>query len=220
MIRSSTLQFLEDLSANNNREWFQQNKSRYQHAREDVIVFAQSAIKSLSAIDRSVPADLNPEDCVMRIYRDIRFSKDKTPYKTNFAIAISERGKNFDGPGYYIHIAPGNSFIGGGAWYPEKEKLKAIRQEIDYNGDEFLEIIKSSDFTTHFGDLDMEGKLRTAPKGYPSDHPMIEFLKLKSFVAARAISDEELQDKNLERNVTDTFAKLYPLIVFLRNAIS
>jgi len=220
MIRSSTLQFLVDLAQHNNREWFQENKLRYQQAREDVISFARSVIKSLSVIDSAISVDLNPEDCVMRIYRDIRFSKDKTPYKTNFAIAISEKGKNFDGPGYYIHIAPGNSFVGGGSWYPEKEKLKAIRQEIDYNGEEFLEIVKSPAFAHHFNDLDAEGKLRTAPKGYPSDHPMIEYLKLKSFVTGRAISDEELLNTDLERNVTDTFAKLFPLMVFLRNAIS
>lgn len=220
MITPQTLDFLNNISENNNREWFQNHKKDYLKAREDCLSFTKEIIQGLSKFDHTVPNDLKPEDCVMRIYRDIRFSKDKTPYKTNFGIAISGNGKNFNGPGYYIHIQPGTSFVAGGSWYPEKDQLNAIRQEIDYNSSEFLDIVKSEDFSSAFGDLDTEGKLKSAPKGYASDHEMIEFLKLKCFIASRQISDKELLNSTSAKAVVQTFQKMFPLMVFLRNAIS
>ncbi len=220
MIADSTLNFLKDLSQNNNREWFQLHKNEYQFARENILGFAALVLKSLSEIDNTIPAVLLPEDCIMRIYRDIRFSKDKTPYKTNFGIALSGKGKNFNGPGYYINIEPGKCFIGGGSWYPEAEQLKAIRQEIDYSSGEFSEIINSAGFKKTFKSLDSEHSLKTIPKGYPADHELIEYLKLKSFVATKHLADKEILNRELPSQVADIFKKLNPLIVFLRNAIS
>ncbi|WP_423146879.1 DUF2461 domain-containing protein [Rubrolithibacter danxiaensis] len=220
MVQPSTLQFLKDVSENNNREWFASHKDQYIRSRENLLELTAQIIQKLSETDNQIPADLNPDTCVMRIYRDIRFSTDKTPYKTNFGIGISPRGKNFNGPGYYIQIEPGKSFIAGGSWYPESEQLKAIRQEIDYNSSDFKDIIESGDFKKYFGDFDPEQKLKTMPKGYPADHEMIEYLKLKCFVASRSITDEELQKKDVVDNIVDTLEKLYPLMVFLRNAIS
>lgn len=220
MITSDTFNFLKDISENNNREWFQDNKSCYHSARENILDFAALLIQEISYFDDAIPKDLNPADCVMRIYRDIRFRKDKTPYKPNFAIAVSAAGKNFNGPGYYVHIEPGNSFGGGGSWHPESSQLKATRQEIDYNSSGFLEIVRHPDFKTCFKDLDQEDKLKTAPKGYPADHELIDYLKLKSFTASHFFTDTELQKKNGVRNVAAAFEKLYPFMVFLRQAIA
>jgi len=219
MIDSGTFGFLKDIFENNNREWFQDNKNRYQEARENILDFAAVLITEISRFDDTIPGDLNPADCVMRIYRDIRFSKDKTPYKTNFAVAISTNGKNFKGPGYYVHIEPGNSFAGGGTWHPQSEELKAIRQEIDYNPSEFLQILHNPKFESYFQDLDQDDKLKTVPKGYPAEHDLIDYLKLKSFTASHFFKDEALQGENSFRNVAAALESLYPLIVFLRQAI-
>ena len=220
MIKAETLQFLQNLAKNNNREWFQKHKEQYILARENALQQTQLIIRQLAKTDDTISADLNPENCLMRVYRDIRFSKNKTPYKTNIGIGISGNGKNFNGPGYYIHIQPDSSFVGGGVWQPETGHLKAIRQEIDYNGSEFLEIVQSPSFIKFFGELSTEDQLKTAPKGYPADHELINFIRLKSFVVSRNFSDKELQNNNFADNVIETFEKMYPLIVFLRNAIA
>lgn len=220
MIEASTLDFLKKLSENNNREWFSANKADYETARQNVLQFTSKLIAGLSGFDSTIPADLNPKDCVMRIYRDIRFSKDKTPFKTNFGIAISSNGKNFKGPGYYVHIQPGKSFVAGGSWFPETEELKAIRQEIDYNGAELSLIIKDPAFIKEFGELDREGVLKTTPKGYSSDHESIEYLKLKSFTATSLITDKTLRSVSSADSIVSTLERLFPLMVFLRNAIS
>lgn len=220
MIVTSAFAFLTSVSENNNREWFQVHKKEYEAARENVLSFTGEIIKGLARFDPSIPADLDPKDCVMRIYRDIRFSKDKSPFKTNFGIAISSDGKNFTGPGYYLHIQPGNSFVAGGAWFPAAEHLKAIRQEIDYNLSDWESIVNDEGFVKAFGTPDQEAKLRSAPKGYASDHPGIEYLKLKSFTASSKLADKELTGKQSVGIVTNLFERLYPMMVFLRNAIS
>lgn len=220
MIVSSTFDFLKSVAENNNREWFQSHKAEFEYAKENVFSFTRDVIRGISAFDSSIPPELDPKDCVMRIYRDIRFSKDKTPYKTNFGVGISSNGKNFKGPGYYVHIQPGNSFVGGGSWFPAPDELKAIRQEIDYNQDEWSSIVESAGFKMIFGRLDPEGKLKSTPKGYAPDHPLNEYLKLKSFTAGVKLSDRDLQKKGSAAIVTEMFEKLSPFIVFLRNAIS
>ena len=220
MIEISTLSFLKELSQNNNREWFAAHKKEYETARENVLDFTSKLITGFAGFDDTIPADLNPKDCVMRIYRDIRFSNDKTPFKTNFGIAISSNGKNFKGPGYYVHVQPSNSFIAAGSWYPESEELKAIRQEIDYNGSDFRAILNDSDFKSVYGDLDREGALKTTPKGYPADHENIEYLKLKSFTATCTATDKSLSLATAVKTITANMEKLYPLMIFLRNAIS
>ncbi|MDB5120498.1 MAG: hypothetical protein JWN56_1716 [Sphingobacteriales bacterium] len=219
MIESTTFTFLKNLSENNNRDWFNSNKEEHDKARTNVLDFVSDLIVELSAIDKEVPENLNAKECVMRIYRDIRFSLDKTPYKTNFGIGISPFGKNFKGPGYYLHIEPGRSFVAGGSWFPEVNELKAIRQEIDYNYSQIEEIIDNDLFRKYFQELDREGALKTAPKGYPSDHPNINLLKLKSFTASHQLTNQELTKPDAAKKVAEGFANLYPLIKFLRNAI-
>ena len=141
MIESQTLDFLKELVENNNREWFQANKERYDKARANVIELATNVITKLHKVDPSVSADLDPKKCVMRIYRDIRFSKNKIPYKNNFGVSLPTSGSKLGGVEYYLHIQPGKSFIAGGYWMPETEHLKAIRQEIDYNANDLKKII-------------------------------------------------------------------------------
>ncbi len=220
MIHSSTFTFLEGIRENNDRNWFLLNKERYEEARENILEFTASVITGLASVDTTVPADLDPKNCLMRIYRDVRFSKNKSPYKTNFGIAISARGKNFDGPGYYLHIEPGQSFVAAGSWMPSPEHLKSIRQEIDYNGSELLEAIGSSEFKAAFGDLSTEEQLKTAPKGYPADHPMISYLKMKSFTASTKIDDEVVMASDAVAHIVGRFGTLFPLVSFLRNAIA
>ncbi len=220
MISKETFAFLRQLDLNNDREWFRDHKSEYEFARKNVIDFASLLIKGISSFDAAVPADLDPKDCTMRIYRDIRFRTDKTPYKTNFSIAISPNGKNFKGPGYYVEIKPDASFAGGGTWFPPSDELKSIRQEIDYNASELYKITDGKKFKALFQDLDREHVLRTAPKGYEKDHPEIAFLKLKSFTVTRALKDAELSSEDAPAKIIELFYTMYPLIVFLRNAIS
>lgn len=218
MIQPATFNFLKNLKENNNRDWFQEHKEEHDAARENVLAFVGKLTAELAKADPKIPADLDPKNCVMRIYRDIRFSKDKTPYKNNFGAGISENGKSFKGPGYYLHISSGESFLAGGCWMPEADQLKAIRQEIDYNGAEFKKIVENATFKKYFGELDNEAKLKTMPKGYPPDHPDIEYLKLKSFTITRVIKQTELTDKKALQTVAEIFKHMYPFMVFLRKA--
>ncbi len=220
MIRHGTFDFLTDLAKNNNREWFQDNKTRHDEARANVLEFVGELIKGLSKIDNTVSADLDPKACVMRIYRDVRFSLNKTPYKNNFGAGISQQGKNFNGPGYYLHIHPEECFLAGGCWMPESDMLKSIRQEIDYTGSDFRDIVAAPAFKKYFGEPDQEYKLKTMPKGYSADHPDIEYLKLKSFTFTHALAPKELGVASAAKTVLGGFEKLHPFMVFLRNAIS
>lgn len=219
-IKQSTFAFLQSVADNNNREWFQQHKDDYEVARENILEFTQELIKGIGSFDPTIPPSLDPKSCVMRIYRDVRFSLNKLPYKTNFGIGISTAGKNFPGPGYYIHVEPGVSFIGGGTWHPSADELKSIRQEIDYNYTEWLSILEMKDFKKEFGALDTEDKLKTSPKGYPSDHPGIEYLKLKSFIATKQLNDKQLSAETSTDSLIEDVSKLYPFMDFLRNAKS
>lgn len=220
MIKAGTFSFLKDLAENNNREWFQDNKTRHDDARSNVLEFVGGLIGGLSRIDKTISTDLDPKSCVMRIYRDVRFSLDKTPYKTNFGAGISQKGKNFNGPGYYLHIHPEEPFIAGGCWMPETDMLKSIRQEIDYSGNDFRTIVASAKFKKYFGEPDQEYKLKTVPKGYSPDNPEIEYLKLKSFTFTHMVKPNDLTSANAVENVLEGFELLHPFMIFLRNAIA
>jgi len=220
MIKTETFDFLKELAKNNNREWFQDHKARHDEARSNVIEFVGELINRLANIDKTVSPELDPKTCVMRIYRDVRFSLDKTPYKNNFGAGISQQGKNFNGPGYYLHIHPEKSFIAGGCWLPEAAMLKSIRQEIDYSGSDFRKIIGLTDFKGYFGEPDQEYKLKTMPKGYAPDHPDIEYLKLKSFTFTHVLDLKQLTRPEASKTVVNGFEKLLPFMIFLRNAIS
>ena len=220
MILQSTFDFLTDLIANNNRDWFQANKERYNEARENVIDFTAAWLKQMHVIDPSIDETLDPKKCVMRIYRDIRFRKDKTPYKNNFGVSIPTNGTKLGRAEYYFQVSPGNSFIAGGYWMPEAEHLKKIRQEIDYNAAELEKIIDAPEFISLFGEFRQQEKLKTVPREYGADNEHIELLKLKSFVAFRNLKDKDLLLKSAVADVAEVCRKIYPLNVFLNNALA
>ncbi|WP_428328453.1 DUF2461 domain-containing protein [Mucilaginibacter sp.] len=220
MIQRHTFDFLKELVENNNREWFLANKERYDAARENVIEFTADWLKLMHKVDPNIDEALDPKKCVMRIYRDIRFSKNKTPYKNNFGISIPTRGHKLGGAEYYLQIAPGNSFIAGGYWMPEAPHLKAIRQEIDYNAHDLKKIVDDSEFINLFGEFRKQDQLKNVPREYTVDNENIELLKLKSFVAFHYLKKDELSKENAAAAVAAICSKIQPLNVFLNNAIA
>lgn len=220
MLQSSTLLFLKQLTRNNNKPWFDANRKKYDEARKDFENFIQSLIDQFGKKDLSI-ASLTAKQCLFRINRDIRFSKDKTPYKKNFAASINKDGKKSVLAGYYFHLEPGNSFIGGGIWMPMPAETQKIRQEIDYCYDEFKKIIVSKKFTGIYPGLDMEDEIRltNVPKGYTRDNPAAEFLKLKSWVAMAPLTDASLTSKELLKKSVDALTAIQPLINFLNRAV-
>lgn len=217
MIKKSSLTFLSDLQKNNNREWFAEQKHRYDEAREDVLNFISELIPHLSYADPQFPADTQPKKCLLRIYRDVRFSKNKDPYKNNYGITFT-KGKSLNEPDYYLHLQPGQCFFGAGFWMPEAAYLKMIREEIDYNSAEFRQIISNNNFTSCFH-LDETDTLKNAPKGYDPDHPEIAFLKLKSFIAIYSFEDKELFSGEIVDKLKTAFLAVQPFVLFLRNAV-
>lgn len=209
--------FLSDLKVNNNREWFDANRERYNTARLTFIAFTEILINEIRQFDPSVPL-LNPKDCIFRIFRDTRFSNDKTPYKTNFGTFINPGGKKSSLAGYYLHIEPDNCFFAGGAYMPEADKLSAIRDAIFQHTDEYLSIINNDDYTRSF-DPDFGDKLKTAPKGFPKDWEHIELIKPKSYGGMKAFDAELLRSPDLLSVTIDHFRALYPLNRFLNQAM-
>jgi uncharacterized protein (TIGR02453 family) len=220
MINRQTLDFLKDLIKNNNREWFQANKERYDTARENMIDFTRELIKELHKTDPEISSDLDPKKSVMRIYRDIRFSPNKTPYKNNFGVSIPTRGVKNGGAEYYMHITPGGSFIAGGYWMPDGDHLKAIRQEIDYNGAELKKIIDEPEFVKLFGDFRKQEQLKTLPQGYSADNEHIDLLKLKSFIAIHYLTDAEICSPKALQTIVSLCNKIHPINIFLKNALA
>ena len=214
-----TFKFFKDLAIHNEREWFLENKSIYDqivlNARELISIWAHQ-LEDLEPLLK----DTDPKKSIFRIYRDARFSKDKTPYKTHLGMAITKSGKNGKWAGWYLHFEPGNkSFIASGKWAPESNELKAIRQEIDYNTKKFNSIIEDENFVETFGSLDKGNALKKAPKDYAADHPAIEFLKLKSFTVSKTYTDEEVLSENFLSTLVKDSKTVFPFIQFLNTSI-
>lgn len=218
MIQVETFDFLKKLAKNNNRDWFIEHKAEYEKARENVIDFAAKVIALIAKDDKRVNPDIDPKKSVMRIYRDIRFSKDKTPYKTNFGINI-KTGPGKSEMGYYLHVQPEKSFAGGGYWMPPADHLKAIRQEIDYNGAVLNKVVSDTSFIDTFSEFDKQEQLKNNPKGYEADHPYINLLKLKSFASIHQLSDKEMIDKNAAQHAVKYLKMITPINDFLFQAI-
>ena len=220
MLQSSTLKFLKDIRKNNNREWFEANRKRYEAAKDDFEKFIAALVKELTKVNKNF-AGLEPKDCVFRIYRDIRFSKDKTPYKSNLSASIIEGGKKSGKSGIYVHIEPDGEWgnmIAGGMWQPEAPKLKSIRQEIEYHTDEFKKIINNKDFKKWFGSLEEEQKLKNAPKGIDKDHPDAELFKFTSYIVSHPIKDKDVTSDALLKECVAGYKAMRPLIDFLNRA--
>jgi uncharacterized protein (TIGR02453 family) len=221
MFHSSTVSFLKELKKNNNKTWFDNHKAKYLSAKIDFENFVQEIIIIISAFDDDIK-ELFPKNCTFRINRDIRFSKDKTPYKTNMGASFNKGGKKSIFAGYYFHMEPGGkSFAGGGLWMPETPGLKKLRQEIDYCFPEFKKIITSSSFKKQYPGLEMnEGQmLVNVPKGYDKENPAASFLKLKSFVATKKIPDTLLISPNLAKETAEAFRALTPLLKFMNRSM-
>ena len=218
MLQSSTIQFLKSLKKNNNREWFEKNRKQYELAKTDYLDFVTIVLNEIQLFDQSL-AELEPKKCVFRLNRDVRFSKNKDPYKTNFGASFSKGAKKIQTAGYYFHLEPGENFVGGGLWMPMAPDLNKVRQEIDYCFKEFASILKKPAFKTTYGDMDNSMKLVRPPKGFEIDNPALEYLKLKSFVVTRVVKDAELTDKHLIKNVVKDFKTIAPLVHFLNRAI-
>lgn len=213
------LPFLKAIAKNNNREWFEKNKPKYITAKTHFEDFLEEFHMELVKFDESL-AGLNPRKLGFRIYRDVRFSKDKRPYKVNMGAGFSEHGKMEQEPGYYIHIEPGKSFIAGGFYMPDSEKLSKIRQEIDYNTTDFLKVLNDKKFKKNFPSLDDFDKLKTAPKGYPKDHPHIDLLKHKSYIVSHPFTDKEVLDKKFARNAAEIAKQIKTLNDYLKQAVA
>jgi uncharacterized protein (TIGR02453 family) len=219
MLQSSTLKFLIDLEKNNSKPWFDSNRKKYEQAKADFLIFTENIIAGVSSFDASV-AHLTGKDCTYRINRDVRFSKNKSPYKNNMAAYLNKAGKKGEGAGYYFHCQPGQSFAAGGVFMPMPPQLAKIRQEIDYSFDEFKKIISSKNFKKYFADgVEATGSLSRPPKGYTDDNPAIEYLKMKGFIVKCSFTNAQLQEKNVVKEITKTFEAMQPLINFINTAI-
>ena len=220
MLQTFSIKFLKDLKKNNNRPWFEKNRKVYEDAKADFAEFIQAVIDKHIKNDPTIKEQI-AKNCLFRINRDVRFSKDKSPYKSNMGASINRNGKKSLLAGYYFHLEPGRCFAGGGIWMPMPDDLKKVRQEVDYNFADFKKIINSKKFKAMYGDLstNTEYKLSRVPKGYEADNPAAEYLKLKSFVAMVSLKDADLISKDLVKKTVAAFEALQPLIEFINNSI-
>ena len=221
MLQPATLRFLKELRKNNHKPWFDAHRGEYDSAKADFLQFLQQVINATGKKDPGI-APLAAKDCLFRINRDVRFSKDKSPYKTNFGASINKGGrKAMNCAGYYFHLEPGNSFMGGGLYMPEPATLQQVRQEIDYNFPAFRKLLNASAFKKTYGQLDnsREFLLQRLPRGYEPGNPAGDFLRLKSFIAMTPVSDKELLSPDLLKKTVAAFAALQPLIAFLNGSL-
>ncbi|WP_433764626.1 DUF2461 domain-containing protein [Flavobacterium ginsenosidimutans] len=220
MLTKESLQFLDDLRKNNNREWFQENKKRYEVFKKDYHQLVNDFLDAMKPLDSSLEL-LEVKNCTFRINRDIRFSKDKSPYKAHLGIWMSGGTKGLNRAGYYVHIEKGASFIAGGFYSPEAEDLKKVRKEIAFFYDDLQEILNDKNFKKEFGSLDINenNSLKSMPRGYEKDHPAIEFLKLKSFTATQVYNVSEVMEKDFVKKMSQKLIALKPLNEFINRAL-
>jgi len=211
------LNFLSELKENNNKEWFDINRDRYQECRKKLLFLTELLIHEAGKFDAEIGA-LEAKNCVFRIFRDVRFSNDKTPYKTNMGTFIAKGGRKSIRAGYYLHIQPGASFVGGGSYNPPADALKAFRTEIFDQPEEFKKLIYAESFRKIYPDL-YDDKLKTAPKGFPKDFPNIDLLKYKSYVVTATISDSEVASGTFVEKIISSMKELYPVNRFLNSAL-
>lgn len=212
MVSKQLLEFLRLLSKNNNREWFTENKPEFQKLEKEARVF-------FNEIGNEIQKSDSIENIQMyRIYRDVRFSKDKSPYK-NYLGAWYSRTKPFFRGSYYLHLEPGNSFVEGGFWQPNAEDLKRIRKEFELDDSEIREIINAPDFKKYFGSIQGE-ELKTAPKDFDKNHKAIDLIRKKQFLAVRRFTDAEVLDKNFKNEIIVTFAAMRPYFDYMSDVLT
>ena len=216
MLQKSTFDFLKKLKKNNNRDWFNENKQLYEDARYDFEKFAGELIDVITKFDKSL-LGLDPKDCMFRIYRDVRFSKDKSPYKTNMGAVLYEGGRKSPKAGYYFHLEPGSCFYAGGLYMPQPDQLLSIRKAIYKRFDDFEKILRNKEFKKYFISIDGE-KLKTTPKGFPKEHPSSGFLKLKSYIAYAEVDNAMVLSKSILGYSSKVFRAMKPFIDFLNES--
>lgn len=219
MLTKESLQFIDDLTANNNRDWFLDHKKRYEKFKEDYQNLVAAFLAAMKPLDATLEL-LEVKNCTFRINRDIRFSKDKTPYKNHLGIWMSPGFKGSNRAGYYIHLGRNESFIAGGFYSPEAADLKKVRKEIAFFYDDLEEIVEEKSFKTIYGNLDTTNSLKNAPKDHEKDHPAVEFLKLKSFTATQKINFTDAVNPNFVKETVAKLILLKPLNDFLNRALS
>lgn len=212
------IEFLTDLKQNNNRDWFKSHKDYYDEARNEFIVIIENLIPALAVSNPEI-ANLQVKDTIFRIYRDVRFSADKSPYKTQMGAYMASGGRKSPSAGYYLHIEPGNSFVAGGSYTPQAENLKKIRSEIFYNIEEFKSIIESVDFKELFSEINGD-KLKRPPVGFSKDFKDIDLLKFKSYTIFHPVKDSFIESPKFIENAISIFEKVKPFNDFLNRAIS
>ena len=211
------LHFLSELKENNNKEWFDQNRDRYEKSRKKILFLTELVIHEISKFDTEIGVQ-DPKNCVFRIFRDVRFATDKTPYKTNMGSFIAKGGRKSVSAGYYIHIEPGASFVGGGSYCPPAEALKAFRTEIFDHPEDFRQLISNDSFLKVYPDM-YDDKLKTAPKGFPKDFPEIDLLKYKSYAFTSRLDDSVVISDAYVGNIVAAMKELYPVNRFLNIAL-
>jgi uncharacterized protein (TIGR02453 family) len=217
-MKKIVIDFLNGLAENNDREWFQQHKPEYEAAKQEVEQFVNLLIPVLGGFDVRIKY-LSAKECLFRIFRDVRFSKDKAPYKTNMGAWITGKGRKSPGPGYYLHIQPGGSFLAAGVYMPEPEQLKLLRKEIYYNITEFLDILSEPELKKNFGGVDEWDKAKTAPKDFPKDFAHIELLKNRHFTISCPVNDVQVTEEGFLTWVSDAFRTTWPYNKFLQRAL-
>jgi len=216
---SNTLKFLTALEKNNTRPWFEENRSMYESTKLEFENIVGELIKGISEFDKDI-AELQVKNCTFRQYRDVRFSKDKRPYKINMGAYFNKGGKKINTAGYYFHLEPGKSIVAGGLWMPERDHLSRVRQEIDYNYPDWKKILNKAEFKKSFPDgVSMDNGLIRPPKKYDGENPAIKYLKLKSFIARKPINDSELKSATLVKYLVMDLKTLKPFVDFLNRAI-
>ncbi|MCV6629166.1 MAG: DUF2461 domain-containing protein [Flavobacteriaceae bacterium] len=213
IVSKEMFSYLNDLSNNNNREWFIENKDRYELVRKGALAFFNKVLENLIKHDEMEKLKF------FRIYRDVRFSKNKTPYKTHFGCQFIRYGKALRG-GYYVHLEPNKSFIGCGFWAPEKEDLLRIRKEIEFDGEHFMEVIKDSNIKKYWGEIYEGESLKVAPKGFDKKHPYIKLLRKKQFVFVRNFSDEKVFREDFVKQIAISFQAMRPFLDLMSTTLT
>ena len=221
MINKNTLKFLKDLKANNSKEWLDDNRKLYENAKNDILTLTSELITSISDLDKTISnAYLDPKKCITRLNRDLRFAKDKTPYKTDYYIVLNKNGKNSSSAFYYLHIEADNCFVGGGVYNPQPDQLKKIRKEIDYAFDEWTAIINDKTFKKTFpSGINNSGVLSRTPKEFDESNKASEFLRMKGFYTKEKLTDKEIVSIDTFDKINSYFKTTKPLVDFLNRAI-
>jgi uncharacterized protein (TIGR02453 family) len=221
MLSNETLLFLEDLKANNNRDWFLANKKRYDEYKKEYHKLIADLLEVIKPKDPTLEL-LEVKNCTFRINRDIRFSKDKSPYKTHMGIWLRSGSLHAESPGYYIHIEKDASFVGGGLYCPMPDQIQKIRKEINFFYEDLEAVLRDKSFKSVYGTLnrDENSTLKNPPRGYEKDNPAIEFLKLKSFTATQKINNAELTKTNFVNSISEKLIALKPLNEFINRALN